>query len=48
MIRSLTRGRWQPSGWSGWYTGRSGSGAANWSQSGSVSHGGRVGTGPPE
>ncbi|MER6530872.1 DUF3592 domain-containing protein [Streptomyces sp. NPDC001508] len=38
------RRRWQPSGYSGWYSDRSGSKATNWSQSGSVSHDGSAGT----
>ncbi|WP_327434744.1 transposase [Streptomyces sp. NBC_01236] len=41
------RRRWQPSGWSGWNSGRPGSRATNWSQSGSVSHDGSAGTGLP-
>ncbi len=39
------RRRWQPSGWAGSTAGCSGSRAANWSQSGSISHDGRTGTG---
>lgn len=46
-IRSLMRGRWHPSGWDGSTFGRSGSKAANWSQSGPVSHDGSTGTGSP-
>ncbi len=41
------RRRWQPSGWSGCNSGRSGSRATNWFQSGSVSHDGSAGTGLP-
>src|SRR5581483_10341949 len=45
--RSGIRRRWQPNGWVGATTARSGNRAANWSQTGSTRHDGSVGTVPP-